>query len=92
MALAIERILKTYQKHVGITKLTSYVAGREKIIYRSRIIYQEKLLTKYFDTYQLATNHKQIVLFKNNKNQSYKKPKRTYDNSPFKFVQYSAIA
>ena len=98
MALAIKRLIKQHQKYVGITKETTISAGRMLTRYRSRIIYQDKLLTKYFDSYQKAQNHKQYMLFKNgqtvknNNIQSYKKPKRTYENSPFKYINYPISA
>jgi hypothetical protein len=98
MAKSLQKIIKKYQKYTGIKKLTAISCGRIITIYQSKIIYNQKLLTRNFKTHELAKNHLTYVLIadgktvKNNNFKLYQKPKRTYENSPFKFYPISISA
>ena len=47
----LKEILKFWKKEEGVKKVYAFVGGKLKIKYRSRVIIEEKLITKYFPSW-----------------------------------------
>lgn len=74
----MRNLIEEWRKYIGITKMYGWVNGRIIIKWRSRIIYNGKLKTKYFNKIWEAERHYKEEIHKENEERRRERIKNKY--------------